>query len=259
MSILTAYRALDPDNPLRIAGRWGRSFARRLREARPRGDEVVTRDGLVLLLDRHSLVDHVILDHGDWEPEQRRRLFALAAAFDFGPGAVFLDIGAYFGFYALHASRSERFSDIYAFEPDKLNFAQLQACLFLNRAVERIAARNVFVGDAPGTTEMSKSTATPANRASARHFGVNDDETVPVDTIDNMLNFAGCQIVAKIDVELSEFGVLAGMHRTIADNRILLQIECADPDRLKLFCAAEGLRYLDRLGETIGDYYFTNA
>ena len=65
--------------------------------------------------------------------------------------------------------------------------------------------------------------------------------------------------MAKIDVELSEFDVLAGMRRTIAENKILLQIECANPGRLKVACAAQGLRYLERLGETIGDYYFTNA
>ncbi|HXQ84648.1 MAG TPA: FkbM family methyltransferase [Xanthobacteraceae bacterium] len=230
-----------------------------MQEAGRSSDEIVIRDGLVLLLDGRSLADHVILEHGDWEPAQRRRLFALAAAFEFGPNAVFLDIGAYFGCYALHASRSPHFGEIYAFEPDRLNFAQLQACLFLNRATERIAARNVHVGAAPGTTEMTRSAATPANRASARRFGGKDDQIVPVDSIDNMLNHVGQQIVAKIDVELSEFDVLAGMRRTIAENKILLQIECANPGRLKVACAAQGLRYLERLGETIGDYYFTNA
>ena len=48
--------------------------------------------------------------------------------------AVFLDVGAHWGLYALLAHRTRQFERIVAFEPDPANYAQLQANLFLNDA-----------------------------------------------------------------------------------------------------------------------------
>ncbi len=261
-SILTAYRALDPDNPLRVMARRARSFAKGGPFAGPdhaepkSADEIVSRDGLFLLLDQSSVVDRYVLEKGDWEPELRRRLFELTSELDFGPDAVFLDIGAYFGLYALHAAKSGRFREIHAFEPDKLNFAQLQACLFLNRAVERITAHNIYVGDKSGVAEMTKSSAMIGNRGGAGRYGEKENQaTVRVDAIDNLVNYAGRDIVAKIDAENGEFDVLAGMRDTIARNRMLLQIECGSIEGLKAHCTPLGLRHI----ESVGDHFFTNA
>ncbi|MPZ32613.1 MAG: FkbM family methyltransferase [Rhodospirillales bacterium] len=64
-----------------------------------------------------------------------------------GGKAVFLDIGAHWGLYALVARQSGMFDRIVAFEPDPTNYGQLQANLFLNGATTAIEALQLATSD----------------------------------------------------------------------------------------------------------------
>jgi hypothetical protein len=65
---------------------------------------VERRQGLTLLLDRSNAVDWQLHTAGSWEPERAHC----------PDGAVFLDVGAHWGFYALMAHRKGWFERIVA-------------------------------------------------------------------------------------------------------------------------------------------------
>src|ERR1700761_2198748 len=98
------------------------------------------RMDLLLLLDRANAIDWQLILSGEWEKPHLTKLFDLAKQrLPYSKnGAVFLDIGAHWGLYALKAWQSGMFEQIVAFEPDPQNYAQLQANLFLNAAESRI-------------------------------------------------------------------------------------------------------------------------
>ncbi len=194
------------------------------------------RMGLTLLLDPASDVDRWMIQTGSWEPEQFAKLKAIAAealSKSSGP-RVFFDIGAYFGLYALLMDRERMFDRIVAFEPDRLNFAQLQSQLFLNGAAYRIEARNVAVGEAPGIVHMQRADRHPTgNRAGAGLWGCGDVNALPVGmvAVDEEIDVSGGLIVAKIDVGSNQDAVLRGMRRTIERNACVLQIEAFEEQR----------------------------
>lgn len=227
--------------------------AARATPAESPGIGIRQRMGLALLLDPASDVDRWMIENGTWEPEQISKLMALAAEVtskSSGP-RVFLDIGAYFGLYALLADRTRTFERIIAFEPDRLNFAQLQAQLFLNGAAYRIESMNVAAGSAAGEMQMSRADLHEAgNRAGAGLWPSSgpDPRCVPtrIIAIDD-LNLSGGVVVAKIDVEGYQDEVLRGMRKTIDRNACVFQIEALEGQR------AATLRLLAQLGVKIED------
>src|SRR5262249_77547 len=99
------------------------------------GARLIRYNDLLLLLDPSSVVmDRYMLAAGDWEPEQQNFLVTTTRAVISDPAceAVFLDIGAYFGLYALCMARSGLFRRIIAIEGDRRNYAQLRANVFIN-------------------------------------------------------------------------------------------------------------------------------
>ncbi len=214
------------------------------------------RMGLTLLLDPASDVDRWMIANGSWEPEQLAKLKALAAdAMNGTTGPrVFLDIGAYFGLYALLMDQERMFDRIVAFEPDRLNFAQLQTQLFLNGAAYRIEARNVAVGSAAAEIQMLRADLhETGNRAGVGLWPGSgpDPRCMPtkVTTID-ALGLSGGVVVAKIDVEGHQDEVLRGMRRTIERNTCVFQIEAFSDQRAPtmLLLADLGLNVVADIG-----------
>ena len=72
-----------------------------------------------------------------------------------------------------------------------------------------------------------------------------------------MFAFGGNTILIKMDVEGSEFHALAGMERTLRDNRCYLQVELYSDrfEDLKALFERLGYRYLKT---NYIDHYFTN-
>jgi FkbM family methyltransferase len=218
-------------------------------------DDLYVRDGFLLLLDRASVVDRSVIEQGDWEPHLRERLFAHADRYFGDKDQIFIDVGSYFGLYAIHASRRPGFSSIYAFEADPLNFAQLQANLFLNRLAHRVTARNLFIDAASGFTKMTRSSAMSDNRGGAgRYPDTANQQTVPCAALDDVLDLTDRRLVVKVDVENAELEAIKGMRKLLTSNRIVLQVESGWPKEMISACRDMGLRYLGSLH----DHYFTS-
>lgn len=200
------------------------------------GVGVWRRMGLNLLLDGGSTLDRWLIEGGSWELAQITKLreLVLTTMPERRRPRVFIDIGAYFGLYALFFDRERLFDRIIAFEPDRMNFAQLQSQLFLNGASYRIEARNAAVGATATTGHMQRADRQPEGiRAGVGLWSSGDARcvSVPVVAIDDELDIEGGLVVAKIDVEGRQNAVLKGMRRTIERNACIMQIEAYENAR----------------------------
>lgn len=225
---------------------------------------VERRQGLTLLLDRSNAVDWELHTSGIWEPESVGRLFALAGKErGYCPdGAVFLDIGAHWGFYALLAHGKGWFERIVAFEPDPANYAQLQANLFLNQAGTAIEAMKLAASDRAATFGLRVDSR---NRGGAQLVAAAPDSvTCQAVRIDSVLDFAGKLLVVKMDVETHEESALDGLLALLAKNHCVLQIEVwtgaesLDDDRPRRVIerlARLGIRHVDTFDS---DYFFVS-
>lgn len=223
--------------------------------------DIYSRFGLQLLLDSSSLVDKCVIDTGTWEAEQLAYMAELTERFRKFDKPMFLDIGSYWGLYSFLAMKSGVFAEQYAFEADRHNFAQLQANLFLNRATGRIKAVNKAVSDAEAVLKFRDSTTHPTgNRAGASVIGWEEDfEGYPVDAvpIDLAVGTAGRHMLMKLDVEGHEAPVLRGMAQTVANNKVVMQVEIFEQHHDQVFAEVEklGLRTIHTI---YPDHYLTN-
>lgn len=225
---------------------------------------VERRQGLTLLLDRGNAVDWLLHTSGIWEPESVERLFALVEKerTHCPDGAVFLDIGAHWGFYALLAYRKGWFERIVAFEPDPANYAQLQANLFLNQASTAIEALKLAASDREATFGLLVDSR---NRGGTQLVAAGRDTvTCQAVRIDQRLDFAGKLLVVKMDVETHEEAALDGLLSLLAKNHCVLQIEVwtgtesRDDDRPRRVIerlARLGIRHVDTFDS---DYFFVS-
>ena len=225
---------------------------------------VEKRQGLTLLLDRNNAVDWQIHTSGVWEPESIERLFALVEKERaYCPdGAVFLDVGAHWGFYSLLALQKGWFERIVAFEPDPENYAQLQANLFLNQASTAIEALKLAASDREATFGLQ---ADSRNRGGTQLVAAaRDTVTCQAVRIDARLDFAGKLLVVKMDVETHEEAALDGLLALLPKNHCVLQIEVwtgaesRDDDRPRRVIerlARLGIRHVDTFDS---DYFFVS-
>lgn len=222
------------------------------------------RQGLTLLLDRTNAVDSELHTSGVWEPESVGRLFSLADK-ERGhcpDGAVFLDVGAHWGFYALLARAKGWFERIVAFEPDPANYAQLQANLFLNDAATAIEAMKLAASDRAAIFGLEVDSR---NRGGAHLVeAARDTVTCQAVRLDSVLDFAGKLLVVKMDVENHEEAALDGLLALLAKNHCVLQIEVwtgaesLDDDRPRRVIerlAKIGIRHVDTFDS---DYFFVS-
>jgi FkbM family methyltransferase len=203
------------------------------------------RMGLQLLLDRDNTIDWQLFIAGKWERPQFNELFGLAAEQlrRRRADAIFLDIGAHWGLYALAARQSGMFSRILAFEPDPINYGQLQANLFLNHAQDAIEPIQLAASDC--ARDFAIEPGNVRNRGATKM--IEPDSSHPTAAhgiaIDSRYPFTDKLLVIKIDVESHEPEVLDGMRNLLSRNRCILQVELWDePDgeserRFKLLSA----------------------
>jgi FkbM family methyltransferase len=224
---------------------------------------VERRQGLTLLIDRTNAVDQMVHISGGWEPETVERLFSLVDAERQYclKGAVFLDVGAHWGFYALLADQKGWFERIVAFEPDPANYAQLQANLFLNGASTAIEALKLAASDREAMFGLEVDSRNRGGNRLVEAEG--DGVTCQAVRLDTVLDFADKLLVVKIDVEGHEERVLDGLPGLLARNNCVLQIEvwrsAQDGDRPRRVIerlARHGIRYV---GTVDHDYFFVSG
>ena len=204
------------------------------------------RDGLTLLLDRTSMVDQFMIDRGHWESNHINLMREAVRKLLVPTNGVFLDVGAYWGLYAMRAVQ-EGAKEVHAFEPDPRNYAQLQAQLFLNDMLDAVSIHSLAASDAEGSTLFRKSVQ-GQNRAGAGIPRGKKGGSVEVAKIrlDDMFDWNGRSIVVKMDVEGHEPFALRGMANLVKRNEVLLQAEVFDHDREATMAAAKeiGLRHI---------------
>jgi FkbM family methyltransferase len=222
--------------------------------------DLYQRFDMRLLLDKSSLVDRNIIENGSWEAEQTNFFMGLMGKFVGQKNSVFIDIGAYWGLYSLLALRYG-VDTIYAFEPDRHNFAQLQAQIFLNGASGHIRPINKAVSISAATVRFWDSRTHPSgNRAGVgivdKHFALPTYDVEAV-SIDEHLQLEDATIGIKLDVEGHEPEALRGMTQTLKKNRVIMQIEVFDCncDRILPLIETLGIREIKRISP---DRYYTN-
>jgi FkbM family methyltransferase len=224
------------------------------------------REGLFLLLDRENAIDWQLALLGEWERPHMAMLFDLARErLPYSRnGAMFLDVGAHWGLYALKAHRTGMFGRIIAFEPDPTNYAQLQANLFLNRAETGVEAVQIAATD--GERNFGLRQRNPHNRGATMvvEAGEPGYGSVRGRRIDSLLDVSDTLLVVKIDVESHELETVAGMMNLLPRNRFVIQIEIWDTPkeegerRVKYFSemfGAHGVRLVHSISH---DYFFAS-
>ncbi len=139
--------------------------------------------------------------------------------------AVFLDIGAYSGLFALAAGRVNPAVDAYAYEILPENFLVLYSNVFRNNMIGRVKPRLHGLADGPGTMTVPTSFKTgvlPSSISLGWEFDEGID--VPLSTLDELHPDVTGPVTIKIDVEGFETEVLEG-GRNLLD-RIRPDIVC---------------------------------
>jgi FkbM family methyltransferase len=186
--------------------------------------------GLLLMLDQMNVIDWQLLISGAWEKPQLDKLFGMTAEQlrKQKRDAVFLDVGAHWGWYSLLAHKEALFDEVIAVEPDPTNFGQLQANLVLNDFADQIRTLQLAASD--GERRFAVTQKNPRNRGATRVFEA--DETHPGVArgcpLDDLLKFAGKLLVVKIDVEGHELEAINGMRELLTNNACIVQIEIWD-------------------------------
>lgn len=220
--------------------------------------------GYRMLLDRTSLVDRLVIETGEWEGEQIKYLKQLAARFRNRDNPIFLDIGAYWGYYSLILCGTGIFNKIYAFDADAYNFSQLQANIFLNKLDHMITAYHAAVSDTSGILTVQNSRMhDDGNRGATRILApheISDDSAsrnVSATAIDQVIQIKNGHIVIKMDVEAHEDRALIGMKNLILNNKIILQIEIYKEQASRVIPVLESLG-LRQICDIYPDFFYTN-
>jgi FkbM family methyltransferase len=218
---------------------------------------VVRAQGARFLVDPSDYIDRCVAYDGMWDAPQLNILADVASR---GPIDLFLDVGANTGFYSIMFAIKRLAGRIVAFEPDRGNFARLQANIEASGLMGAIDAVPLALGDRAGDVTLyegakwnrgESTVAVPEQTPQAVTYQVRQVR------FDDEYSIADKSIIVKMDVEGHEFAVIEGMARTLRDNRCLLQIEHYGERHEELKAAMARLGYRHLHTEYI-DHYFTN-
>jgi len=140
---------------------------------------------------------------------------------------VFIDIGANLGLYSCVIMKNGLAPRAILFEPDRRNRVHLRANLLINDLLDaNIAIHEVALGAAPGTFRLVPGPERDIGLSQiVENATAGDGHDVEVVRLDDVVELAGRTLAIKIDIERYERKALAGMVRTLRDNRGIVQIE----------------------------------
>ena len=185
----------------------------------------VQTNGLDLHLDaRTESTNEVSLTDGGYEQEETEFMEGVVQ-----PGNVFVDIGANVGYFTCLASRwVGEAGQVYAIEPDRINFRHLRRNVRTNKCTANVQAVRAAASEAEGTTVLHRSLVNCGDhRIYADGVDTRIGEPVRTVAVDDFVAAAPRVDFVKMDVQGAETLVLDGMQQTLAANaeHIALLIE----------------------------------
>jgi FkbM family methyltransferase len=222
---------------------------------------IARAQGARFVVDTTDLIDREIAINAIWEAEQLEDFATICRTHNVDR---FLDIGANAGVYSVMLAMKGLGGEIIAFEPDPGNRARLLANIAANGLQKRIRVVEDAVGDKQGDVVLMEAGSHNRGESWIAHPDKPPEEAPGVAShvvrqirFDDVFAFGGNTILIKMDVEGSEFHALAGMERTLRDNRCYLQVELYSDrfEDLKALFERLGYRYLKT---NYIDHYFTN-
>ena len=218
----------------------------------------------LLLLDKTSLVDRMVIETGGWENAQVDYLKKISENFR-GKDPIFLDLGSYWGHYSFNMLKLGIFKKIYAYDADAYNYSQFCANVFLNACEDVVIANHSAVSDVAGMLVMQKSKSIEdGNRGATRILSSNEVQSglynsreVPAVAIDDELDIQDSYLVIKMDVEGHEDKALLGMQKLIQNNKVIIQVEIYKEQTSRVLPVIKKLG-LRKINEIYPDFYFTN-
>ena len=169
---------------------------------------------------------------------------------------ILIDIGAHIGFYSILSS--DRFEQIYSFEPNGRNFIVLKKNIEDNK-LKNIRMMNFGLGENEEVLIGNSNTKGKLFQTSG--FTINKDnkkgKRVLIKKGDDVLQFKNKSLTIKIDVEGFEFFVLKGLKSNLINNWCVLQIEIWEKNNVDVHNFLKSLNY-KMISSIDGDTYFSN-
>jgi FkbM family methyltransferase len=127
----------------------------------------------------------------------------------------FVDIGANVGTYTVLAS-GHIGSKTFSFEPVPQTFSHLVKNISVNQVQSKVTPFNAALGSEKGSIKFTTGFDTMNHVATTER----DTISVPVETLDDVLNNQGVPILLKIDVEGFETEVIKGASKTLQQREL---------------------------------------
>jgi len=171
---------------------------------------------------------------------------------------VFIDIGANIGLYTCILLRNACVPRAILFEPDLANVVHLRANLLINGLLNLTEVHEVALGNAAGHHRLVPGAIDGGfSRIIDQDDLVDSGYEVKVVRLDDVLTLSDLKLVIKMDVEYYEKNVLAGMERTLRQNRCIVQIEAFETrDEVISMMSAVGYKLI---ASFLPNYVFANA
>lgn len=140
---------------------------------------------------------------------------------------VFIDIGANLGLYTCVVMKNSLAPRAILFEPDRRNRVHLRANLLINDLLQAdIEINEVALGAATGNFRLIPGPERDIGLSQIVENAADDaGYDVKIVRLDDVVALSGLTLAIKIDIERYERKALAGMARTLRDNRGFVQIE----------------------------------
>lgn len=180
----------------------------------------IFRNDIHYFLNYEEIVDRCIIKHGHWEKEQI--MYFYNQVNENNCRDIFLDIGAYFGYYSLLSAKSGLFSEIHAIEGQAENYRRLVKHVKANKHLQEIKTYQAAVGDA------NKDMLFTREHGSSRLLDTPNNKNnlyVKTVTLNSLFDFSGKSIAVKMDIEGHQIPALKGAEKLLAQNKVYLQME----------------------------------
>ncbi len=135
---------------------------------------------------------------------------------------VFIDVGAYLGYYSILAASLSPKLEVYAFEPQKEAYKKLKRNLLLNNST--INAYNYALGSKNETKDFYIDIF-PERSSLIKAKQKDEAYEIEINKADDLFDFKNKNIVIKIDTEGYEFEVLKGMEKLLTQNNCTVFFE----------------------------------